>query len=91
MSEEATAKDVAQWMREALSQWKFLEQDTAAFEIEKRFGEHFTYYNDNGNVAIKKAVLDAFRKLTDENVVWVRSERLWRYREKGDEPGRQQP
>ncbi len=38
--------------------------------------------------AIALEVLEEFRKLTEKTVVWVRRERMWRLREKGDPPGR---
>jgi Family of unknown function (DUF6953) len=52
--------------------------------------EVFTYDNDNGNLAISRNVLSAFRRLTGEDVVWDRDERMWRHRESHDAPGRQQ-
>ena len=54
------------------------------------FGDDFVYINENGNLAIEKKVLNVFRKLTDDSVVWSRGERMWRLREENDEPGRQQ-
>jgi predicted phage-related endonuclease len=67
-----------------------LYQEVAASEIEKRFGQDFTPTNENGNLSIRRDVLAAFRKLTDETVVWERDERMWRKREGFDSPGRQQ-
>ena len=60
------------------------------YEIARRFGEEFTYHNENGNLAIDRRVLKAFRKLTGDSVVWERGERLWRRREGYDQVGRQQ-
>jgi hypothetical protein len=65
-------------------------QDQVVEEIAERFGEEFTYENENGNPAIDKAVLKEFRKLSSEQVVWVRGERCWRLRERDDAAGRQQ-
>ena len=67
-----------------------LDQETAASEIEQRFGEEFTPLNENGNASIRRDVLASFRKISDETIVWERGERLWRKREKYDQPGRQQ-
>jgi hypothetical protein len=36
--------------------------------IEERFGDEFSYINDNGNLAIDKRATRAFRKLNDETV-----------------------
>lgn len=85
-----SADDVAQWMLTALNaQGGYLAQEDAAYEIQRRFGEQFTYYNENGNPAIRRDVLAAFRKMTEKSVVWMRSERAWRRRETGDPAGRQ--
>ncbi len=67
-----------------------LYQYVAAVEIRDRFGDAFVYTNDNGNDAIGASVLKAFKQLSTNNVVWDRSERCWRFREAGDDPGRQQ-
>jgi hypothetical protein len=68
-----------------------LYQDVAVGEILNRFGETFAYYNDNGNPAIAKVVLEEFRNLTNDSVVWSRSTRLWRPRDVADDSGRVQP
>lgn len=86
----ATPDDVAKWMFSELQREKCLYQETAVYDIASKFGEEFTYYNDNGNPAIGKNVLVAFKKLTGDTVIWERGERMWRFREAYDEPGRQQ-
>ena len=91
MTGKTTAEDVAAWMLKELRRENILHQEEAVDEIEERFGEEFTYENANGNPTICKPVLDAFRKLTGDEVVWSRSDRYWRPREKGDLPDRQQP
>ena len=85
-----TPDDVAQWMLDELKRVKYLYQETVVYDISSKFGEDFTYYSDNGNPAIGKKVLAAFKKLTGDSVIWERGERMWRFREKYDEPGRQQ-
>lgn len=85
-----TPEQVAQWMLEELRRVRYLYQGDAVFEIGRRFGSQFTYINDNGNDAIDRTVLKAFRCLTGDSVVWERGQRLWRMREKYDEKGRQQ-
>ena len=84
------ALDVARWMLAELDREGMLSQEEAVSEIGDRFGEEFTPPNENGNLSIRTDVLAAFRKLTDETVVWERGERLWRKRERHDNPGRQQ-
>lgn len=86
----STHEDVAKWMLEELGRVKCLYQETVVYEIASKFGDSFTYYNDNGNLAISAKVLAAFRKLSGDTVVWERGERMWRCRESHDGPGRQQ-
>jgi|688.fasta_scaffold272077_3 hypothetical protein len=85
-----TPGQVAQWMISELQQVKYLYQEDVVYKIKPKFGEEFTYYNDNGNLAIGKQVLTEFKKLTGDSVIWERGQRMWRFREKHDEPGRQQ-
>ncbi len=85
----ATPTEVARWMLEALERSDgVLYQDVAVDEIERQFGSKHTYVNDNGNAAVSRSVLSEFRALTSKTVVWERGERLWRWRESNDEPGR---
>lgn len=63
-------------------------QEEAADATQERFGSEFTYEDANGNLAIERSVLQAFRKLTEDRVVWCRPERYWRWREEHDPPGR---
>lgn len=49
------------------------------------------YRNGNGNKALVKSVLEAFRKSTpDDQIVWSRSSQMWRHRKPNDKPGRMQ-
>jgi len=91
MSPDATPADVAAWMLSEYQKETVLYQDTAAGEIAARFGNSFVYENANGNLALSAPVLTAFRKISGDDVVWSKSERYWRAREKGDVPGRNQP
>ena len=86
-----SALEVTIWMKETVEKDGFLYQDVAASEIASRFGDSFTYINDNGNLAIDQAVLKEFKKQTGDSAIWERGQRLWRKRESYDLPGRQQP
>jgi len=86
MSSKPTAKDVAQYMKGQLSQERYLYQEVIVYDIEAKFGSDFVYINENGNLAIGRNVLKEFKKITP-NVVWERSERCWRLREKYDQSG----
>lgn len=87
---ETTAKDVAEWMRRKVHEQRELYQEDAATDIGNIFGNSFVYENENGNLAIDKTVLNEFRKLTEQDVVWERGYRLWRLREAYDPPGQRQ-
>ncbi len=82
----ATVEDVARWMQEELEKSGELDQADAVHEIEVRFGEEFAYINENGNPAIDRKVLKAFRKLNEDVVVWDRYHLRWRKREPHDPP-----
>ena len=83
-------KEVAAWMFDQLRKHGELYQEDAVYEIARRFGPEFTYENENGNPAIKRDVLNEFRRISEELVVWSRSERLWRWRERFDPSGSRQ-
>ena len=88
---EATPKDAARWMQEKLESSRgYLDQEVAAYGLRSVYGESFTYVNENGNLAINRSVLREFRLLTEDAVVWSRSERAWRRRHAGDLPGSRQ-
>lgn len=85
-----TPKEVAEWMVEELARVQFLHQQTVVWQISEKFGQEFTYTNENGNLAIDRRVLREFRKLTPDNVIWDKGERMWRCRQSYDQEGRQQ-
>ena len=82
--------DVARWMMKELEGDGYLYQQDAASCIADEFGGGFLYWNVNRNPAIAIEVLREFRNLTEETVVWVKSERMWRWREKDDPPGQRE-
>lgn len=65
-----------------------LYQDDAADYLFKHFGKAFAHENDTGGMSIAKSVLAEFRAMTEKTVVWDRSEKCWRRRERGDGSGR---
>ena len=83
-------EQIAEWMLEELDRSEYLYQEDVVIEIDNRFGEGFTYLNENGNLAIDKRVLNAFKKFTGDTVVWEKGERMWRKRESHDADGRAQ-
>lgn len=81
-----TEKEVARWMLEQYERHKRLVQSSAAYGIRKAFGEEHVYKNRQRNWGINKGVLEEFRKLTPNNVVWSRSSQTWRERREADPP-----
>jgi hypothetical protein len=88
-----TNEEVAQYMMqqfEAMPEHGRLRQDSVARRVRQEFGEEFTYRNKNRNWAIKKEVLEAFKNLNEDGVVWEQSRQAWRRRRETDRPGRKQ-
>lgn len=84
------AEDVAAWMLSEVRAKRYLDQEDIVWKIQKKFGTNFTYDNDYGNLAVDKKVLRIFKKISSDEIVWSRSDKQWRIRERGDAPGRQQ-
>jgi hypothetical protein len=84
-----TAKKIAEWMLKQLGDGRrWLVQRRIAREIRDRFGEEHVYKNKNRNWAISTEILEEFRTLTENDLVWSRSKQAWRRREPTDGPGR---
>ena len=78
---------MADWLLSEFNrQGGILVQRQAAETIRSKFGEEFTYHNDNGNLAIDPIVLAEFRKLTTNSVVWENFTQRWRARLPSDDP-----
>ena len=86
MASSEEEKSVARWMLEQYHQRLRLVQATAARGIRTTFGEHHVYKNRQRNWGINKSILDEFRKLTPDDVVWSRSTQTWRQRRETDPP-----
>ena len=91
-------KTVARWMNDQVSGGEEFYQTDASKKIAKLFGSEFVYRDPAGNLAIDGRVLNQFRRITKETVVWVTHvrggfwpEAHWREREPHDLPGRTQP
>ncbi len=71
-------KTIAEWMLEELKRETILCQEVVAHEISLLFGEEFTYTNASGELALDERVLREFRDLTQNMVISVGGERVWR-------------
>jgi hypothetical protein len=89
-TDKTTPSDVAQWMLSVIQERGELSQNNAFYEINKQFGSGFTTITNSGSPSIKGSVLTAFRKISDDIVIWERGDKKWRKREFYDAPGREQ-
>ncbi|MFF9003691.1 DUF6953 family protein [Streptomyces achromogenes] len=87
---DTDAQAAARWMLTQVTENGELWQMDAADRIASDFDEGLTYTNDNGNLAISKEVLAAFRKMSEGTVVWERGLRYWRRRTEQDPAGKRQ-
>ncbi len=81
---QTSPEEIAEWMLSEYSKANRLVQRAAARQIRQLFGEEHVYKNKNRNWAINKPVLDKFREITGDDVVWSRSRQLWRQRRETD-------
>ncbi|WP_455921818.1 DUF6953 family protein [Pseudomonas putida] len=79
---------VAEWMLSQIERDACVYQDDVVDHIVKSGNEELLIENADGNQVLGRGVLAAFRKLTPDNVVWVKPDRYWRFRVSEDEPGR---
>ena len=84
-----TPDTVAAWMLAQLERDGCIYQDDVVDYLVKAKREDLLTENADGNQVVGKAVLAAFRKLSDATVVWVKPDRYWRWRVAEDEEGRE--
>ncbi len=85
-----TPGDVAQWMLSVIEEQGEMSQNNAYYQINKQFGVGFTTVSNSGSPTIKGSVLNAFKEISKDTVIWERGDKKWRKREFYDLPGRQQ-
>lgn len=83
------ACDAAGWMLAQIGVHGCIYQDEVVDFLVRAKAEDLLRENADGNLVVGRAILDAFKALTEETVVWVKAERYWRWRVKEDEPGRE--
>ncbi|TAL73914.1 MAG: hypothetical protein EPN56_02405 [Rhodanobacter sp.] len=86
MSDAAPA---AKWMQAQIDRDGCLYQDDVIDHLVKSSQEDLLRENADGNLVLGTALLNAFRKLNAETVVWVKPDFYWRTRVAEDEPGRE--
>jgi hypothetical protein len=83
------AKVIAEWMLSEIEKHGCIYQDDVVDSLVKSNAESFLRENSDGNLVVGRDVLNAFLKLTETTVVWVKPDRYWRFRVTEDEPGRE--
>lgn len=82
------AKSVSDWMLAQIEKDGCIYQDDVVDHIVRDKAEELLRENSDGNLVLGTTVLNAFKKLTPDSVVWVGPDRYWRWRVAEDEPGR---
>ena len=82
------AKTFAKWMQSELERDGCLYQDDAVDFAVKSKADSLLRENANGNLVLGRKLLKEFRKLNENDVVWVKPDRYWRFRVPEDEEGR---
>jgi len=80
---------VLDWMIGQLAKDGCLYQDDVVDYLVKSNREDLLRENAEGGLVVGKKLLDAFRTVTEANVVWVKPDFYWRFRVAEDEPGRE--
>lgn len=82
------AKEVSIWMKSKLDSDGCLYQDDVVDYLVRTSENSLLRENSDGNLVLERKLLAEFRKLTKDDVVWVKPDKYWRFRILEDEPGR---
>ena len=87
----ATVKEIAERMLKEVAT-KDMYHDYAAHNIQRFFGSDFVHQKASRDwaIRIRKDILNEFRKLSGDAIVWERGSGLWRKRTQSDRRGRLQ-
>jgi hypothetical protein len=83
------ANAAAKWMLIQLEVHGCIYQDDVVDFLVKSGAEDLLRENADGNLAVGREVLSAFKAITETTVVWVKPDFYWRWRVTEDEPGRE--
>lgn len=75
-------------MQDQLDREGCLYQDDVVDYLVKNGANSLTRENSEGNLVLSRKLLDEFKKLNQDQVVWVKPDKYWRFRVAEDEPGR---
>ncbi|MCC8628871.1 DUF6953 family protein [Xanthomonas vesicatoria] len=77
------------WMLDRIGKEGCLYQDDVVDYLVTSKKEDLLRENADGNLVLGRAILEGFRKATENDVVWVKPDFYWRPRVPEDEPGRE--
>lgn len=80
---------VASWMLSEIEAHGCIYQDDVVDYLVRAKADDLLRENSDGNLVVGLKVLDAFKRITETTVVWVKPERYWRFRVAEDEPTRE--
>ena len=84
-----TPESVACWMLSEAEKHGCIYQDDVVDYLVKADAIALLRENSEGSLVVGQPVLTAFKKITQETVVWVKPDRYWRFRVAEDEPSRE--
>lgn len=82
------AIDASRWMQSKLDEEGHLYQDDVLDYLVKTGTNSLVRENSSGNLVLDLSLLNEFRKLNEDQVVWVKPDKYWRFRVPEDESGR---
>jgi|TARA_R110001592_G_scaffold152074_5_gene379295 hypothetical protein len=82
------AVEVSIWMQSKLNSEGCLYQDDVVDYLVRASENSLLRENNDGNLVLESKLLTEFRKLTKDDVVWVKPYKYWRFRVLEDEPSR---
>lgn len=82
------ATEASLWMRSRLDKERCLYQDDVVDFLVKAKADELLKENSDGNLVLALKLLTEFRKLTQDEIVWVKPDKYWRFRVSEDGPGR---
>ena len=81
-------KEASVWMLAQLKKDGCLYQDDVVDYLLKVGADVLLRENSDGNLVLQRKLLNQFRRKTEDNVVWVKPDKYWRFRVPEDEPSR---
>ena len=68
---------IALWLYEKISVEGYVSQVEFVADLIERFGDKYSYVNENGNLAADPKIYQRFRKLKKDDILWDRADFSW--------------